>query len=118
MYLRPPISYYGGKQLLLKHILPLIPTHLKYVESFLGGGAVYWTKPPSDIEVINDMDGFVANFYQVFKEDFEGLQRLIQSVPYSRAKHDDAIIMRQNPHLFLSREPLIRARLSRFHRWR
>jgi DNA adenine methylase len=100
MYLRPPISYYGGKQLLLKHILPLIPTHLKYVESFLGGGAVFWTKAPSDIEVINDMDGFVANFYKVFKKDLEGLKRLIGTTPYSRSRHDDAIIMRQYPHLF------------------
>lgn len=100
MYLRPPISYYGGKQLLLKRLLPLIPTHLKYVESFVGGGAVYWTKPPSDIEVINDMDGFVANFYKVFKHHFEDLKRLVESEPYSRAKHDDAIIMRLYPHLF------------------
>lgn len=100
MYLRPPISYYGGKQLLVKHILPLIPTHLKYVESFVGGGAIYWSKEPSNIEVINDMDGFVANFYKVFKQDFEALKSMIEATPYSRAKHDDALIMRLYPHLF------------------
>ena len=25
--MRTPISYYGGKQTMLKHILPLIPSH-------------------------------------------------------------------------------------------
>lgn len=28
--LKTPISYYGGKQMLLKHILPLIPEHTLY----------------------------------------------------------------------------------------
>ena len=37
MYLRAPISYYGGKQSLLTRILPLIPQHDKYIEPFLGG---------------------------------------------------------------------------------
>jgi hypothetical protein len=27
IYLRTPISYYGGKQQMLRHILPLIPEH-------------------------------------------------------------------------------------------
>lgn len=26
--MKTPISYYGGKQTLLKHILPLIPKHI------------------------------------------------------------------------------------------
>ena len=28
--MRTPISYYGGKQTMLKHILPLIPSHKIY----------------------------------------------------------------------------------------
>ena len=100
IYLRPPISYYGGKQLLLPYILPLIPEHRKYDEPFVGGGAVYWTKQPSEVEVINDMDGFVSNFYNIFKTDFEALKRLVDTKTYNRKHHDDALIMRQYPHLF------------------
>lgn len=37
---RPPISYYGGKQIMAKHILPLIPPHRIYTEPFFGGGAI------------------------------------------------------------------------------
>ncbi len=36
---KTPISYYGGKQNMLKHILPIIPKHEIYVEAFFGGGA-------------------------------------------------------------------------------
>jgi DNA adenine methylase len=67
------VSYWGGKQLLLPRILPIIPPHKKYVECFLGGGAVFWAKPPSEIEVINDLDGFVANFYEVSKRHSKNL---------------------------------------------
>lgn len=38
--MKTPISYYGGKQTLLKHILPLIPSHKLYTEAFCGGAAV------------------------------------------------------------------------------
>jgi DNA adenine methylase len=99
-YLRPPVSYYGGKQSLLTRILPLIPPHQKYDEVFLGGGAVYWTKEPAPVEVINDMDGFVANFYKVVKTDFTALKSLIESIPISRKAHDGACIMRQHPEFF------------------
>jgi hypothetical protein len=34
-------TYYGGKQKMLRHILPLIPEHKIYSEAFFGGGAVF-----------------------------------------------------------------------------
>lgn len=42
--MKTPISYYGGKQTLLKHILPLIPKHKLYTEAFCGGAAVLFAK--------------------------------------------------------------------------
>ncbi|MEG1485585.1 MAG: DNA adenine methylase [Bacteroidales bacterium] len=44
--MKTPISYYGGKQTLLKHILPLIPEHSLYTEAFAGGYAVLFAKEP------------------------------------------------------------------------
>lgn len=52
--MKPPITYYGGKQKLIKHLLPLIPEHNLYAEPFFGGGALFWAKEPSNVEVIND----------------------------------------------------------------
>ncbi|GJQ05738.1 DNA adenine methylase [Capnocytophaga canimorsus] len=68
---RTPISYYGGKQTMLPHILPLIPEHQIYVEPFFGGGAVFWAKEPAKSEIINDFNANVVNFYEVLKTDFE-----------------------------------------------
>ena len=59
---RTPISYYGGKQTMLPHILPLIPEHQIYVEPFFGGGAVFWAKQPAKAEIINDFNANVVNF--------------------------------------------------------
>lgn len=52
--MKPAISYYGGKQLMISTILPLIPSHEHYCEPFFGGGAVFFVKNPSGIESIND----------------------------------------------------------------
>ena len=51
--LTTPISYYGGKQRMLQHILPLLPVMNLYCEPYVGGGAVFWAKEPSRVEVIN-----------------------------------------------------------------
>ena len=45
--MKTPISYYGGKQSMLKHILPLIPPHQLYTEAFCGGAAVLFAKRPA-----------------------------------------------------------------------
>lgn len=60
--MKTPISYYGGKQTLLKHILPLIPKHKLYTEAFCGGAAVLFAKRPADGEVINDISMDITNF--------------------------------------------------------
>ena len=64
--LKTPISYYGGKQQLLPKILPIIPPHKIYSEAFFGGGAVFFAKEPSEIEIINDVNKQVINFYHEF----------------------------------------------------
>lgn len=77
--MKTPISYYGGKQNLIKELLPMIPRHIQYVEPFCGGASLFWAKKPSQHEVINDYDLRVANFWQVLQTDFEALQERIQS---------------------------------------
>lgn len=85
--LSTPISYYGGKQRMVPHILPLIPKHTQYVEPFCGGAAVFWAKQPSPHEVINDLDGRVVNFYRVLQTRFEELQSMIRGTLHSEAEY-------------------------------
>lgn len=99
IYLRTPISYYGGKQKLAQTILQFIPEHTLYAEPFLGGAAVFFAKKPSDVEVINDTNKELINFYRVCKTRFHELQSLIRVTLHSRDQHDDAWVIYNKPHL-------------------
>ncbi|MFK8301829.1 DNA adenine methylase [Capnocytophaga stomatis] len=97
---RTPISYYGGKQTMLPHILPLIPEHQIYVEPFFGGGAVFWAKAPAKSEIINDFNANVVNFYEVLKTDFEALKILVEKTIVSRETYKSALVMYHSPFVF------------------
>lgn len=98
--LKTPISYYGGKQKLVAKILPLIPEHTLYAEPFVGGGAVFFSKPPSEIEVINDTNKELINFYQVLQNRFVELEKRVSVTLHSRTLHRDASVVYNHPHLF------------------
>lgn len=104
--LRTPISYYGGKQIMARHILPLIPEHDIYTEAFLGGGAIYFAKEPSRYEVINDLNGEIVNFYKIITTDFWRLNELIQATLHSREQYEEAMVIYNHPRLF---DPVKRA---------
>ncbi|MGK7390269.1 MAG: DNA (cytosine-5-)-methyltransferase [Candidatus Cyclobacteriaceae bacterium M2_1C_046] len=87
---KTPITYYGGKQRLVSLILSLIPEHKLYCEPFVGGAAVFFAKEPSKMEVINDLNGEVVNFYRVCHSDFNKLEKQVQSTPHSRQVHREA----------------------------
>lgn len=98
--LKTPISYYGGKQNMLQHILPLIPNHKVYIEPFFGGGAVFFSKEPSEVEIINDSNALVINFYEVCQTNFEALKQKVEATLFSRATYSVALTMYRMPHLF------------------
>lgn len=97
---KTPISYYGGKQKLLSIILSKIPDHVLYCEPFLGGAAIFFGKQQSQVEVINDTNKELMNFYRVCKEKFLDLQSLVRITLHSRKAHQDANVINANPHLF------------------
>ena len=90
MKLRLP--WYGGKQYLADEIIKLFPPHKVYVEPFGGGAAVLLNKPPSSVEVYNDINNHIVNFFRVLKdpEKFQLLYRRLSLTPHSREEHRDA----------------------------
>lgn len=68
--MKTPISFYGGKQKLCSLILDLIPKHILYCEPFVGGGAVFFSKEPSEAEVLNDTNSELINFYKVAQSKY------------------------------------------------
>ena len=85
--MRTCISYYGGKQNLAPEVISLFPEHIQYVEPFLGGGAVFFQKAISFNEVINDLNGWVTNFYFVVQTKYDQLEPLIKGTLHSEIHH-------------------------------
>lgn len=98
--IKTPISYYGGKQNLVTTILPLIPKHTTYIEPFVGGGAIFWSKKPSEVEVINDYNRELINFYECVQNEFIELEKMVRISLHSRSLHQDATVVYENPHMF------------------
>lgn len=103
---KTPISYYGGKQTLLKHILPLVPDHTLYTESFAGGAALLFAKKPSAVEVINDLNSELINFYWCASIYYPDLKREIDKTLHSRGIYEHARHIYKHPQFF---EPVQRA---------
>lgn len=100
--MKTPMTYYGGKQKLASTILPLFPEHILYNEPFAGGAALFFAKEPSEVEVLNDLNTELINFYKVMQQDFISLQKKINITLHSRRMHQDANVIYNNPHLFNS----------------
>ena len=82
---KTPLVYYGGKQRIANWICSMIPKHRIYCEPFFGGGAVFFTKAPSFLEVINDKNECLVNFYLMIQNNFEELAAKIRTTLHSEA---------------------------------
>lgn len=100
--MKTPITYYGGKQTMLKHIIPLIPEHKIYTEAFCGGAAVLFAKEPVDSEVINDLNGELVNFYRCATMRYDDLKLDINATLHSRDQHAHAAHIYSYPYFFNS----------------
>lgn len=83
-----PIAYVGGKNRLAKKIISMLPEHVTYVEPFAGGAQVLFHKPPSEVEVLNDLDYDVVNFFRVCQWHYEELIRYLRFCLGSRKLHE------------------------------
>jgi DNA adenine methylase len=89
--LRPPISYYGGKVYICRHILQMAPADYRvYVEPFCGGCAVLLNKYRSEVEVISDVNPELINFYHVLVDTPELVIERVQQIPFGRATFEAA----------------------------
>ena len=71
----PIIPWLGGKRRLAETLIPNFPPHSCYVEVFAGGAALYFMRPPAEVEVINDINGELINLYRVVKNHLEEFVR-------------------------------------------
>lgn len=79
-----PIRYFGGKSGLAPTLINLLPEHKKYVEVFGGGAHLLAQKNPSKIEVYNDIDTDLVNFFEQAKNNGDYLTTKLLELPTSR----------------------------------
>ena len=84
-------GWYGGKFSHLGWLLPLLPDCQHYCEPFGGSAAVLLNRSHSPVETYNDMDGEVANFFRVLRDQKEALLEGIGLTPFSREEFEKAI---------------------------
>lgn len=83
-----PLAYIGGKNRLALKIISMLPEHTTYVEAFAGGAQVLFHKPPSTVEVLNDLDYDVVNFFRCCQWHYEELVRYLKYCMVSRKLHE------------------------------
>ena len=96
---RPALRYHGGKFMIAPWILEHAPDHEAYTEAFSGAASVLLRKPRSFIEVINDRDEDLVNFFRVLR-DPEGaaeLERQLRLTPYARREFERAYEPAEDP---------------------
>lgn len=84
-------GWYGGKFSHLDWLLPLLPKTTHYCEPFGGSAAVLLNREPSPVETYNDIDGEIANFFRVLREQKDALIEAIGLTPFSREEFEKAI---------------------------
>ncbi|MEZ6230732.1 MAG: DNA adenine methylase [Candidatus Brocadiaceae bacterium] len=84
--LKSPVSRIGGKYYIRNWLLQFIPEHTLYCEPFAGGASLLFGKQPSKVEVLNDIDNFLIEFFNVIKghKTRQELIKELEYMPYSR----------------------------------
>jgi DNA adenine methylase len=105
----PPLRYHGSKWRLAPWIIGHFPPHRMYVEPFSGGAAILLRKRPSQVEIYNDIDERVVNFFRMARSRTSELSTQLLLTPYARS---EAITCRER-----SPDPLEDARRSCVLSW-
>lgn len=90
---RAPFAWYGGKFYYAKWIIEHFCEHKVYIEPFGGAANILLNKLDSSVEIFNDLDGRVVNFFRVIrdKKQFKELIRMLTLTPYSRTEFQGAL---------------------------
>ena len=86
-----PIKWVGGKRNLRKELVSIMPKHTQYCEVFAGALWVMLEKPQSKLEIVNDINDDLINFYKIIqdKNKCEELINKLYFLPKSREIFDE-----------------------------
>jgi DNA adenine methylase len=83
-----PVRWIGGKGTNYQWIISHFPEHRCYVESFGGGASVLLNKPPTKVEIYNDLDERLIALFDVLRHPELGklLQAQLALTPYHESE--------------------------------
>lgn len=102
-----PLKWHGGKSPICKKIKSLFPPHKLLAVPFFGGGSIPLAWPSETVEVVNDLDADLINFYELLKYRGEYLQSWMKIVPHNEDSFLWAKYVCENEEL--ERSPMNRA---------
>jgi len=79
-----PFAWVGGKSKLANKIIAEFPTHERYCEVFGGALNVFYRKPRSKIEVVNDINSDLVNLHLQIQRKPQSLQMHLNRMLISR----------------------------------
>ncbi|WLP85323.1 Dam family site-specific DNA-(adenine-N6)-methyltransferase [Mycoplasma seminis] len=86
---KPFVKWAGGKTQILPKIIESLPKEFNtYYEPFLGGGALFFYLKPTEA-VINDMNAYLIDAYQCFKNEEDFLNLKIALRKHEKAHNEE-----------------------------
>ena len=99
---RSPLNYTGNKGCLIPQILALMPEHQTYVEPCMGSAEVFFCKPPAPLEILNDYNGDLVNFFRTIQSSRKLsllLGRLYLSVNAEQLFQENRVLLNSVPNV-------------------
>lgn len=90
-----PFGYFGSKNKIALQLCSDLPPHTCWVEAFCGSAALTLRKKPALIEVINDIDSEIYNFFQQLRKHPAALIDLLKLTPYAEQELQNARISKE-----------------------
>lgn len=89
---RPALRYHGGKWQIRKWVLRYCPRRRIFTDSCGGAASILLASERAYLEVYNDLDGDIVNFFRVLRDPVQAarLTELVTLTPYARAEFRSA----------------------------
>ena len=80
-HIKPFLKWAGGKSHLLPELRPLVPKHYnRYIEPFLGGGALFFDLCPNHA-ILSDLNAELINCYIAVRDAPEEVLKILKEMP-------------------------------------
>jgi DNA adenine methylase len=112
-----PFQWYGGKYEIADWLASLLPRATTFVMSFGGAGSPLWHVEPYPVEVYNDIDGDLVNFFRVCRDDGQQLADSLEMTPYAREEYKACLDLTVSEPVERARRFAAVARMSHGGAW-